>query len=248
MKGHEKMRDVVDLHTHTIASGHAYNTIQEMVRAARERNLEIYGITEHAPAMPGTCTSMYFQNLEVMPREREGMTVLFGAELNILDFDGHVDLPERVLAKLDFAIASMHSPCFQSGSLQENTTAYRKVMENPLISIIGHPDDGRYPVDYDVLAKEAARNQVILEMNNSSLAPGSYRENAAKNYRIMLAACKKYRTPVIIDSDAHVDLDVGNHSLALQLLGEVDFPEELLINAHPELLKKYLNYYRNNYK
>ena len=109
MKGHEKMRDVVDLHTHTIASGHAYNTIQEMVRAARERNLEIYGITEHAPAMPGTCTSMYFQNLEVLPREREGMTVLFGAELNILDFDGHVDLPERGLAVSAVRVISF--PC-----------------------------------------------------------------------------------------------------------------------------------------
>ena len=238
------MRDVVDLHTHTIASGHAYNTIQEMVRAARERKLEVYGITEHAPAMPGTCTAMYFQNLEVLPREREGITVLFGAELNILDFDGHVDLPERVLAKLDLAIASMHSPCFRSGSLEENTRAYRKVMENPYINIIGHPDDGRFPVDYHALGEEAARNHVILEMNNSSLAPDSYRENAAGNYRTMLEACRKYKTPVVIDSDAHVDLDVGNHKLALKLLQEVDFPEELLVNAHPELLKKYINYYR----
>lgn len=238
------MRDVVDLHTHTIASGHAYNTIQEMVRSAREQKLEVYGITEHAPAMPGTCTSMYFQNLEVLPREREGLTVLFGAELNILDFDGHVDLPERVLAQLDLTIASMHSPCFVTGSMEENTRAYQRVMENPYINIIGHPDDGRFPVDYDALAEGAAKNHVILEMNNSSLAPDSYRENAAENYRTMLAACQRYGTPVVIDSDAHVDLDVGNHRLAHQILLEVDFPEELLVNAHPELLKKYLNYYR----
>ncbi len=236
------MRDVVDLHTHTIASGHAYNTIQEMVQAAKKRGLEFYGITEHAPAMPGSCTAMYFQNLKVLPREREGITVLFGAELNILDFEGHVDLPQDTLAQLDLAIASMHTPCFSGGSKEENTRAYLKAMENPFIHIIGHPDDGRYPVDYDALARGAAEQQVLLEVNNSSLAPGSYRADSAEHYRAMLTACKKYHTPVVIDSDAHVDLDVAVHSLAHQLLSEMDFPEELVVNARPALLKKYLNY------
>ena len=46
---------VMDLHTHTIASGHAYNTLREMAKAAADRGLEILGITEHAPMMPGTC-------------------------------------------------------------------------------------------------------------------------------------------------------------------------------------------------
>lgn len=238
------MKDIVDLHTHTIASGHAYNTIQEMVQAAKERGITFYGITEHAPAMPGTCTAMYFQNLKVLPREREGITVLFGAELNILDYEGHVDLPQGVLAQLDLAIASMHSPCFSGGSKEENTRVCLKVMENPYITIIGHPDDGRYPVDYDALARGAAEHQVLLEVNNSSLSPDSYRENAADNYRAMLGACKKYNTPIVIDSDAHVDLEVGVHDLAWRLLGEVDFPEELVVNVRPNLLKKYVNYYK----
>ena len=41
------MKDILDLHTHTIASGHAYNTMNEMIAAAKSRGLEIYGITEH---------------------------------------------------------------------------------------------------------------------------------------------------------------------------------------------------------
>ena len=44
-----------DLHTHTIASGHAYNTIREMARAAADKGLKALGITEHAPKLPGTC-------------------------------------------------------------------------------------------------------------------------------------------------------------------------------------------------
>ena len=45
---------VMDLHTHTIASGHAYGTVREMAQAAAERGVEILGITEHAPGIPGT--------------------------------------------------------------------------------------------------------------------------------------------------------------------------------------------------
>ena len=42
------MKDYADLHTHTIASGHAYGTITEMVHAAALKDLPILGITEHA--------------------------------------------------------------------------------------------------------------------------------------------------------------------------------------------------------
>ena len=43
---------ILDTHTHTIASGHAYNTINEMVRSAADKGLKLLGITDHAPMMP----------------------------------------------------------------------------------------------------------------------------------------------------------------------------------------------------
>ena len=81
--------DKMDLHTHTIASGHAYNTRNEMIAAALEKGLEILAITEHAPAMPGSCEQIYFSNYKVLPRNHGDLTVLYGAELNILDYVGH---------------------------------------------------------------------------------------------------------------------------------------------------------------
>ena len=42
------MEYILDLHTHTIASGHAYSTIREMAQAASEKGLKLLGITEHA--------------------------------------------------------------------------------------------------------------------------------------------------------------------------------------------------------
>ena len=238
------MPDKTDLHTHTIASGHAYSTRNEMIAAAAAKELEIYAVTEHAPAMPGSCHSMYFMNFRALPRKHENMTVLYGAELNILDYEGHVDLPESILKELDLTLASIHVPCFSAGSKEENTKAYVEAMKNPYINIIAHPDDARFPINYKELVKAAKEYHVILEVNNASLAPGSFRGDPRAAYCEMLDLCIQYQVPVTMDSDAHVDSAVGVHDYAEKVLQKVEFPEKLLVNSHPELLKDYINYYQ----
>ena len=89
-----KYNSVLDLHTHTVASGHAYCSLREMAKAASDKGLELLGITEHAPSMPGTCHKFYFHNLKVVPREMYGIQLLLGSEVNILDSQGTVDLGE----------------------------------------------------------------------------------------------------------------------------------------------------------
>ena len=85
------MRKIIaDTHAHTIVSGHAYSTIREMASAAKRRGIQVQALTEHAPKMPGTCGLYYFQNLDVIPREMDGVRMLFGAELNIMDPEGNV--------------------------------------------------------------------------------------------------------------------------------------------------------------
>lgn len=49
------MKTQLDVHTHTVASGHAYSSLQEMAQAAADKGLKILGITEHGPGIPGTC-------------------------------------------------------------------------------------------------------------------------------------------------------------------------------------------------
>lgn len=237
------MTDKMDLHTHTIASGHAYNTRNEMIAAAYEKGLDLLAITEHAPAMPGSCRQIYFSNFRVLPRKHENMTVLYGAELNILDYEGHVDLPDGLLEDMDVTLASMHPPCYVSGTVKENTSAYLGAMKNPYINIIAHPDDSRFPVDYETLVKAAKEYHVLLEVNNTSLSPQSFRMNARENYREMLDLCVKYQVPIIVDSDAHADVLVGSHEYALEMLDETGFPEELLINAQGDAIYDYINYH-----
>ena len=141
---------------------------------------------------------------------------------------------------MDYSIASLHEPCYKSGTSAENTRAYIGAIENPLIHIIGHPDDSRFPVDYDTLVSAAAENHTLLELNSSSLHPLSARINAAENYRIMLELCKRYHASVIIDSDAHIEADVGNHTRAWELINEMNFPEELIVNSSFEKLLPYI--------
>ena len=200
---------VLDLHTHTIASGHAYNTLREMAKAASDKGLSVLGITEHAPKMPGTCHSFYFHNLKTVPRELYGIRLLLGSEVNIMDFEGNIDLEERDLKGMDIIIASLHTPCIKPGSVRENTTAYLKAMENPYVNIIGHPDDGRYPVDYRALVEGAKEKGKVLELNNHSLDPKCFRRNARENDLKMLELCEEYAVPVIMGSDAHFDTLIG---------------------------------------
>ena len=86
------MKTLLDVHTHTIASGHAYSSLQEMTLAAKEKGLEILGITEHGPNIPGTCDPIYFRNLHCVPRQLYGIKLMLGAELNILNTEGDIDL------------------------------------------------------------------------------------------------------------------------------------------------------------
>ena len=236
-----KYHSVMDLHTHTVASGHAYCTLREMAKAASDKGLELLGITEHAPKMPGTCHKFYFQNIKVVPREMYGIQLLLGSEVNILDAAGTVDLEQKTLEKLDVVIASLHVPCIRPGSRAENTEAYLNAMKNPYINIIGHPDDGRYEIDYEALVQGAREYGKVLELNNHSMEPGCTRENAVENDTVMLNLCKKYQVPVVMDSDAHFDLLIGEFDLARDLLTKLDFPEELVLNRSVDAVKKYVN-------
>lgn len=231
---------IMDLHTHTIASGHAYSTISEMIDAAAQKGLKLFGITEHAPAMPGTCNEIYYLNFRVIPRHQQGMQILLGSEVNIIDLDGKMDFDDEMLDIMDLVIASMHTPCLTPGSREENTRAYINVMNHPKITIIGHPDDGRYPIDAEAFVREAKETKTVIEVNNSSLNPRGFRQNSKENYKTILKYCEKYEVPVVVNSDAHICYDVANFGYAKRFFQEIDFPKELVLNFDVDAFLSYL--------
>lgn len=238
----ETMRDiyVLDLHTHTYASGHAYNTMNEMALAAKEKGLELLGITDHAPAMTGSASLLHFLNLKVARREKYGLPLMLGTEVNVMDDTGKLDLPDSVLAEMDVVIASLHIRCIQPGTVEENTNAYLGAIRNPHVDIIGHPDDVRYPVDYETIIRAAKQSGVMVELNNSSLSPMSFRKNAREADIQILHLCREYGVPVVVGSDAHTEEDILNFEYADALLQEVAFPVELIANTSVEKLNKWL--------
>jgi putative hydrolase len=236
----QKMPYIIDLHCHTISSGHAYSTLQENIAAAVDKKIKILGMSDHGPDMPGGPHPYHFYNLKVIPKEINGVRILKGIEANILDFDGNVDMPNEILQLLDYTIASLHEPCIKQGTIDENTRAVTKAMENPYIKIIGHPDDSRYPLDYETIVKSAKKCGVLLELNNSSLNPNSFRVGAWENMLLMLKLCKEFEVKIILGTDTHISYEVGEFSNCIKLLKEADFPENLVVNTGVEKLGEYI--------
>ena len=234
------MNIALDVHTHTLASGHAFSTLQEMAWAAADKGLQLLGITEHTPGIPGTCNLIYFRNLHVVPRRMYGIELLLGAEINILDPQGNIDLDEFHLNKLDLRIAGIHSLCYTPGTREENTHGMVEVIRNPYIHIISHPGDGTAQLDFEPMVLAAKEHHTLLEINNSSLKPVRHKEEARGNNLELLRLCKRYEVPVILGSDAHISFDIANYEYALQLVGETEFPEELIMNTSVEKFKRYL--------
>lgn len=223
-----------DLHTHTIASGHGSKaTVTQMAEQAKKKGLSLIGISDHGPATAGSATVSYFRSLGIAPGKRAGLNVLFGAEVSILNSEGALDLPDEVLKKLDYVIASLHRPVKLPGDIAENTRCYIEAMKNPYIKIIGHCDDTHYPADYPALVKAAMEHQVYLEINNSSLSPNGYRGDTSFNNLMILNLCKHYQYPVLLSSDSHGTGQVGDFTYAWELIKAAGFPEELVLNCSP---------------
>ena len=234
------MKFVLDTHCHTVASGHAYSTVQEIAKEASNLGLELVAITDHAETLPGGAHLFHFHNLVVIPRKLYGVEILRGAEVNILDFEGHVDLGQETLEHLDIVIASFHPPCINPGNIIENTNALIKVIQNPHIDIIGHPGDPRYPIDIKAVVEAAKEYGTLLEINNTSLKPDSFRAGGTDTIRDIIKECVRMDMPFIMGSDAHISFDVGNFNNVEKLIEDLEVPEHLIVNTSVELLKSFL--------
>ncbi len=229
------MSPLLDLHTHTIMSGHAFSTLQEMVAAARDKGVQYLGITEHGPALPGACNTIYFRNLNVVPKVIDGVHMMMGAELNILNPHGDLDMDEFFYKKMSHRIAGIHLLCWTPGTRSQNTDGMIGAIENPWVNIISHPGDGTAELHFEPIVRAAKANNVLLEINSSSMRPERHKTEAAPNNLEILRLCKQYDVPVILGSDAHISYDVANYEYALPLLAEAEFPEQLVVNDKPEL-------------
>lgn len=236
------MQVLFDLHTHTLMSGHAYNTPQENIVAAKALGLAAYGFSDHGPSIKGGPCELYFQHFRIFPRTYEGMYVLCGVEAAIIDYQGHIDLSGKPLQRVDYAIASLHPWALPGGTAEENLQAYIGAMQNPYVKIIGHPDDSAYLLDYEQLVLAAKQFKVALELNESSLDPNSVRAGAVReNMAKLLFYSRKRDLPLILGSDAHHMSYIGRFDKVLEILHAEKFPERLILNTSMAGLRQVIN-------
>lgn len=232
------MKFLVDTHTHTIASGHAYSTLIENAQVAASKGLSLLCVTDHAPTMPGAPHFWHFANQRVLPRFLHGVGILRGVEANILNTDGEVDIEPRIADSLDWILASFHEPVFPPVSRAVHTQALLNVITSGRVHALGHLGNPNFDFDFELVISAAARHNVLIEINNSSLC-GS-RHGSQARCEAIAACAKEVGARLTTGSDAHFAHDVGNFIHVSALLKKVDFPVEQVVTHHPRSFLDFL--------
>jgi DNA polymerase (family 10) len=192
-----------DVHMHTIETD-GRNTIAEMAEAARGRGYKYMAITDHsknlafANGLDDARALEHIKRIRVTNDTIEGIKIFAGIEVDILA-DGSLDLSDSVLEQMDLVIASVHSHFNQSA--EEMTARLLRAIENPNVSIIGHPT-GRillrrdaYAYDMNAVLEAAARNRVAMELN-------AYPDRLDLSDRNLRTA-KQHGVKIVINTDSH---------------------------------------------
>ena len=198
-----------DLHMHTDWSD-GRGSIRQMVEAAAALGHEYIAITDHsessriANGLTPERLLAQIQQVREINAEIDGMEVLTGSEVDILK-DGSLDFSDELLAQLDIVVASVHAGLSMSES--EMTDRVIRAIENPYVTIIGHPTGrllGRrpgYAINLEAVIDAAAANRVALEINAApsrlDLEPSAVR--LARGRSVLLS----------VNTDAHAIPDVG---------------------------------------
>ncbi len=231
------MKIRIDTHTHSVASGHAYSTIDDLARGARRRGLAAFVLTDHGPALAGGTHPYHVGNLRVSPPRIRGVRFLKGIEANIMDAAGSIDLEPKLLARLDFVMAGFHEICFAPADAETNTQAIVAALRNPFVDAVSHPGNPLYPIDFRAFVRAAAEHGKAVEINNSSF---KIRRGSHPNCLEIARLCVELGAKVVCGSDAHYWRYVGNFGDALAVLKEARVPKELVLNASMKTFEAFL--------
>ena len=199
-----------DLHSHTTWSdGRA--SVEEMGRAARDHGYDYLAICDHTPAVGAvqglTADDVRRQGEEIAAANEvlAPFRVLRGIECDILP-DGRLDLPDDVLAELDWVQASVHGG--QRMPRREMTKRVEEALRNPYVRCLSHPK-GRYinrrpenALDLERIFEVALEQRVAVEVNG---LPDRL-DLSGEHVREALKA----GVPIVCSTDAHSVRGLGN--------------------------------------
>ncbi|MCL2431661.1 PHP domain-containing protein [Candidatus Bathycorpusculum sp.] len=231
----------IDMHIHSIASGHSISTVNEIVTQARRKRMTHIAIIEHGPSMVGAPHQGYFWISDKLPRSFGALRVFYGCEANIIDSCGQLDLDEDKLRSQSIVLAGLHErtpyPC--NLSRQENTNAIVNAMKNRAVSIISHPIRPQFPIDIATVVEVAAQKRIILELNTQYIRSAVGTEYIDQ-YKLLIDYAKKYDAKLIINSDAHAHYFIGDDFVLRELGKTLNLSNNLLLNFDSNNLEKIL--------
>ena len=176
-----------------------------MADGARARGLKYICITDHSKRVAMAdgldekrLLAQWKEIDKINKASKDDFLILKGIECDILE-SGDMDLEDKVLAKADFVIASVHYG--QQQSRKQITDRIIGAIENPHVSMIAHPT-GRllnkrepYEVDMDAVFQAAKANKKLLELNAHPIR--------LDLNDVYLLAAKTHGIPIVINTDAH---------------------------------------------
>lgn len=226
-----------DLHAHSDWSDGGAS-IMEMAMAAKARGYQYLAITDHSPRItvvnglgPERLAAQR-RMIDAANRELEGITVLQGIEVDILE-DGALDLPDDALAALDLVIASPHVKLRMERAAM--TERMLRAVRHPHVDVVGHPT-GRRPgsragaeYDFEAVFREAAAHGVVMEIDCDPARMDLSPELAA-----LAASCG---CRLSLDSDAHAPDQLVYVDLGVWMARRAGVATDRLINwlGLPEL-------------
>lgn len=220
----------VDLHTHTLASDHAYSTVFENIMAAKNKGLQMIAITDHGPKMADAPHYFHYYNQKAIPNIVNGLIVLRGIEANFLRH-GETDCSPALYNSLDIVIGACHPHVLEGTSFEENTDIIIKIIQDHKVDILTHLGDPLFPKDHEAIISEAVKHNVAIEINSSSGVTS--RLGSTDNCIKIAKLCKKYNALVSVNSDAHFCTNVGAFDHAFSILESAQIEICDVLNSSP---------------
>jgi putative hydrolase len=241
-----------DVHAHTIHSGHAFSTVNELAAAAAEASLELIAITDHGPSMEGAPHAGYFEMVGRLPSEILGVRILMGVEANIVSFDGGLDLPADILMRQHLVLAGLHErTALKRGTKADHTQAIRRAMECGCVHVIAHPYRPGFEVEVKELARVAAETGVCLEINVSLIRWATSddgdpaKSEVMDHHRHLVEEMARTGARCTIASDAHHSSEITAFPRSAEnTIAALEVPTEMIVNRRADDLLNYLKAFR----
>lgn len=249
---------IADMHTHTIASGHAFSTLFENTRFAAANHLDFMAVTDHYFCDPSSKFSQLNEVYRMASANKcnaHGITVINGGEFN-LEHTAVWDYKD-ILKNVKWRLIGLHDWFFKHDMSTINLIDLRIIIEGHINLLdnwglrptaIAHIERDlqkfdKYSEKYfrafmEHILTLTKNMDIFMEVNEGSLKyKGTGNEERMK---IWIAMAKENGNKICLGTDAHFCTEVGYFDGVIDLLDEVDYPEELILNCNEEWLMKYV--------